>query len=758
MRDAAVFFLILALVLMNAPEATSQMLIKNSLQKEYIRITEDGLMGIGTSLPGAKLTVQLPPLPANMNPGENAPAALMAVPADGHILFNTAAGYQAAFLLAGGEYGSAGTGGFLATNVQNSSGTWVEGLRVNQTGVGIGVTNPQTPLHTFGPVRFDGTLGTGSATDLDVLVRRNSDLNVVERILPADIWDGDNYVTGATVSGTTTKTLTLSRASGASLTAMWTDLTGGTATDEKVKGTSTDPTAGYLADKVQNSVRVNTTSHKLELVGDLSTVPVNSYYGMAGAGSARTFHTIPVLSVTGGNGLTGGTTGTVTLAVGAGAGITVNADNVAVNYGTGLNISSSQLVARTGEALWNANKLQDFSISTTDPTSGQILKYNGTAWAPANELWALSGTKMYPINSTYKAAIGTAAAEAISANLAVKGNAAIGTGYFDDTAPANGLLVEGYVTTGTTTQRGRVTVEGHGALYSSPNPGGSNIQVYSGMDVRITSAPSDNSTMGIRANTFIPPDRDVDYFNAGVQGFSLGQAPPLGANVILSSSSAGVSRAFITPINGRPYRYVGSDSRIYRGDIGSLHAASSWDGMAVYGQVLPDVPAEETDNVQAFAGYFVGAKSYFSHPVIIGGSDETDLNGNALHVNGNAYTTGTWGGSDLRFKKNIMPIDNALENVCRLQGVKYEWNKEIFPDRGFSDGTRIGLIAQEVENIIPELVHENGDGYKAVGYDQLGALLIEAVKDLKKSNDALKDRNASLEAKIKEIERQMLNR
>ncbi len=624
--------------------------------------------------------------------------------------------------------------------------------------MGIGVTNPQTRLHTFGPVRFEGALGSGTTADLNVLVRRNLDKNVVERSLPANIWDGDDYVTTAAVTGDAQKTLTLTRQGGGTVQASWTDNSGVIGTDEKVKGRSTDPTAGYLADKVQYSVRVNTTSHKLELVGDLSTVPVNSYYGMAGTGSARTFHTIPVLSVTGGNGLTGGTTGAVTLAVGAGAGITVNADNVAVNYGTGLNISSSQLVARTGEALWNANKLQDFSISTTDPTSGQILKYNGTAWTPANELWALNGTKMYPISSTYKAAIGTAAADAINANLAVKGNAAIGANYFASTAPTNGLLVEGYVNTGTTTQRGRVAVEGHGPLYSSPNPGGGNIQVYSGMDVRITSAPSDNSTMGIRANTFIPPDRDVDYFNAGIQGFSLAEAPPSGANVVLSSSSAGVSRAFVTPINGRPYRYVGSDSRIYRGDIGALHAASSWDGMAVYGQVLPDVPAIDTDNVQAFAGYFVGAKSYFSHPVIIGGSDQTVLSGNALHVNGNAFTTGTWGGSDLRFKKNIMPLDHALENVCQLQGVKYEWNQERFPDRGFTGGARIGLIAQEVENIIPELVHENGDGYKSVGYDQLGALLIEAVKDLKKSNDALKDKNASLEAKIKEIERQLLNR
>ena len=47
-----------------------------------------------------------------------------------------------------------------------------------------------------------------------------------------------------------------------------------------------------------------------------------------------------------------------------------------------------------------------------------------------------------------------------------------------------------------------------------------------------------------------------------------------------------------------------------------------------------------------------------------------------LHVYGNAFTTGTWGSSDKRYKKNILPIQNSLEKISLLQGVNYQWRTE----------------------------------------------------------------------------------
>ncbi|MCP4755526.1 MAG: tail fiber domain-containing protein [Proteobacteria bacterium] len=109
-----------------------------------------------------------------------------------------------------------------------------------------------------------------------------------------------------------------------------------------------------------------------------------------------------------------------------------------------------------------------------------------------------------------------------------------------------------------------------------------------------------------------------------------------------------------------------------------------------------------------------------------------------LYVAGNAYTTGTWGGSDARWKKNIDPLENSLDKVAQLNGVNFEWDIDRFPKKGFEKGRQVGLIAREVEKVVPELVGTDEDGYKSVSYEKLSAVLIEAVKELKAENEALK--------------------
>lgn len=94
--------------------------------------------------------------------------------------------------------------------------------------------------------------------------------------------------------------------------------------------------------------------------------------------------------------------------------------------------------------------------------------------------------------------------------------------------------------------------------------------------------------------------------------------------------------------------------------------------------------------------------------------------------------------SDKRWKTNIKPLQGALDNVAKLQGVSYQWNTKDYPDKGFDDKPQIGFIAQEVEPILPELVSTDDKGYKAVEYDKMTAVLVEAVKELKAQNDALK--------------------
>lgn len=85
--------------------------------------------------------------------------------------------------------------------------------------------------------------------------------------------------------------------------------------------------------------------------------------------------------------------------------------------------------------------------------------------------------------------------------------------------------------------------------------------------------------------------------------------------------------------------------------------------------------------------------------------------------------------SDERLKMNITPIVSALEKVNAIAGVTYNWRKDIPANNGLGDGLEYGVIAQELEEIIPELVHTDEDGWKSVEYSHLVPVLIEAMKE-----------------------------
>jgi len=121
--------------------------------------------------------------------------------------------------------------------------------------------------------------------------------------------------------------------------------------------------------------------------------------------------------------------------------------------------------------------------------------------------------------------------------------------------------------------------------------------------------------------------------------------------------------------------------------------------------------------------------------------------------------------SDERYKQNIQTLENALTKLQELRGVSFEW-------KGQNAEVQIGLIAQEVEKVWPELVSTDGEGYKSIAYGQLTAILIEAIKEQQqnieqksatiaelqlnwqeqqKENAAQQERIALLEAMMQEI-------
>jgi trimeric autotransporter adhesin len=132
----------------------------------------------------------------------------------------------------------------------------------------------------------------------------------------------------------------------------------------------------------------------------------------------------------------------------------------------------------------------------------------------------------------------------------------------------------------------------------------------------------------------------------------------------------------------------------------------------------------------------------------------------AGYFSGDLYYSGALlHSSDKNLKKNISPMTDALRKVLELQGVTYEWKsdaellssnfrktggKKGTESKSFNlpAGTQIGVLAQDVEKVLPELVQTDGDGLKSVDYIKLIPLLIEAIKEQQKQIDALTAKNA----------------
>ena len=90
--------------------------------------------------------------------------------------------------------------------------------------------------------------------------------------------------------------------------------------------------------------------------------------------------------------------------------------------------------------------------------------------------------------------------------------------------------------------------------------------------------------------------------------------------------------------------------------------------------------------------------------------------------------------SDITLKLNIKPISDPIKKLMQINGVYFDWTDEYIVKRGGEDNyfvrkNDIGVIAQEIENVLPEIVVTREDGIKAVRYELLAPLLIEAIKE-----------------------------
>ncbi|MBI5218917.1 MAG: tail fiber domain-containing protein [Bacteroidia bacterium] len=269
--------------------------------------------------------------------------------------------------------------------------------------------------------------------------------------------------------------------------------------------------------------------------------------------------------------------------------------------------------------------------------------------------------------------------------------------------------------------------------------------------------------------------------------------------------------------NGAQNTYIGNWAGAAANGYGNSffgHVAGRWTTTGSYNTYIGTFAAENnaTGNYNTYIGYEVGNLSSGSSNVFIGyqaGFNETGSNklyiensssatpliggdfsgdrvginrmpttytlevGGTIWANGATITAGSATWSDVRYKTNILTLENSLEKICKLRGVCYDWKYSEFVDKNFPKGHQIGVIAQEIEEIFPELITTDNEGYKSVAYEKFTPILLEAVKSLnnkindqekeietlknensqlKSDNTILKSDNTILKSKIQEID------
>ena len=118
-------------------------------------------------------------------------------------------------------------------------------------------------------------------------------------------------------------------------------------------------------------------------------------------------------------------------------------------------------------------------------------------------------------------------------------------------------------------------------------------------------------------------------------------------------------------------------------------------------------------------------------------------------ADGGAYFTGdviTFALSDQKYKNKVAPLENPLERISKITGVSFEWkdNQQIY------SGSDVGVIAQEVEKVLPEVVEDRITG-KAVKYEKITPLLIEGIKAQQGIIRSLEERIERLESAIDKL-------
>jgi hypothetical protein len=134
--------------------------------------------------------------------------------------------------------------------------------------------------------------------------------------------------------------------------------------------------------------------------------------------------------------------------------------------------------------------------------------------------------------------------------------------------------------------------------------------------------------------------------------------------------------------------------------------------------------------------------------------------GYKLHVNGTIGGSGAFvNASDGRLKKNVLPVQQALDKIKALRGVRFNWNQEAARQFGLHTDTRnhYGFIAQEVEKILPEVVHTGAGPFrvKTIAYTDIIPVLTAALKEQQPALDNLLQQHERMQQRLALLQQQL---
>ena len=299
-----------------------------------------------------------------------------------------------------------------------------------------------------------------------------------------------------------------------------------------------------------------------------------------------------------------------------------------------------------------------------------------------------------------------------------------------------------------------------------------------------------NGDLGVYGNIFIGKDAAKNLTDGArnvMIGYSAG-AEPLSTtsstgNIFLGGMAGrkvnGDYNVLIGEFAGENYQTGGSPAynNVFIGKTAGQHATGHDNiyigigaGKGEFDNVNPgngniylgsDTGWAKKDSDRLRIGSLIWGKLSLARMLVVDGEDTDNTNGRKFFVNGSAGGTTDWyNDSDERLKKNIKTIDGALDKVIKLRGVNYEWKDPEIHE----GGVKMGFIAQESKDIIPEAVDYSveNDRY-TMQYASITAVLVEAVKELQKEinsgsvaqdekiNTLIKE-NKELKNKVQELE------